>query len=221
MTRLKMAEEVHTEALIKEKAKDLFFKKGFLDATTQEIADEAGVNRALIHYYFRSREQMLEILLDETLNDKKERARKILTSSLPFRQKIASYINTVVDYGLAYPYLDNFIISEMARRPEKLKAFCSQDKVKSSDLIREGLEEEVARGKIAPISPENFMVNLSALCNYPLLAKVVLQTIHGMTDAAYRKFLVERKQVIYRTIFNEEMPELVAVQESPKTIRKN
>ncbi|MBA4058517.1 MAG: hypothetical protein C0490_27620 [Marivirga sp.] len=216
-----MAEEVHTEALIKEKARALFFKKGFLDATTQEIADEAGVNRALIHYYFRSREHMLEMLLDETLREKKDRVRTILTSSLPFRLKIASYINALVDYGLTYPYLDNFIISEMARRPDKLKALCSQDKIKSGDLIREQLEEEVAGGKIAPISPENFMVNLSALCNYPLLAKVVLQTIHGMTDTAYRKFLVERKKVIYRTIFNEEMPELSTVQESQKIIRKN
>ena len=65
------AEEVHTENLIKQKARILFFQKGFLNATTQEIADEAGVNRALIHYYFRSRDQMLDIILDETLKEKK------------------------------------------------------------------------------------------------------------------------------------------------------
>lgn len=200
------AEEAQTEKLIKEKAKILFFQKGFLNATTQEIADEAGVNRALIHYYFRSREQMLETLLDETLQEKKERIRGILASGLPFREKMASYINTVVDYGLAYPYLDNFIISETARRPDKVKLFCAKDRLKSADFIREQLEAEISKGKIAAISPEHFMVNLSALCNYPLLAKPVLQTIHGMTDAAYRKFLLERKQIIFRTIFNDEMP---------------
>jgi TetR/AcrR family transcriptional regulator len=202
------ADEVQTENLIKQKAKILFFQKGFLNATTQEIADEAGVNRALIHYYFRSREQLLDLLLHETLKEKKESVRKVLTSEIPFREKIANFIDTIVDYGLTYPYLDNFIISETARRPEKVEIFCSMDRVKSSDLIREQLEEEINNGKIAPISPEHFMINLSALCNYPLLAKAVLQTIHGMTDAAYRKFLLDRKQIIYRTIFNEEMPEL-------------
>lgn len=211
------AEEAQTEKRIKEKARILFFQKGFLNATTQEIADEAGVNRALIHYYFRSREQMLEVLLDETMLEKKERARNILTSELPFREKIATYINVVIDYGLTYPYLDNFIISETARRPDKVKIFCSRDRIKSSDLIREQLETEIAKGKIAPISPEHFMVNLSALCNYPILAKVVLQTIHGMTDAAYRKFLIERKRIIFRTIFNEEMPELIAKEDLAKT----
>ena len=68
------------EKLIKKTAKTLFFQNGFLKATTQEIADEAGVNRALIHYYFRSRELMIETLLDETLLEKKKRMRTILSS---------------------------------------------------------------------------------------------------------------------------------------------
>jgi len=202
------AEEAQTEKLIKEKAKILFFQKGFLNATTQEIADEAGVNRALIHYYFRSRELMLEALLDETLQEKRDRVRSVLTSDLPFREKIANYIDTIVDYGLKYPYLDNFIISETARRPEKVKLFCAKDRFRSSDLIREALDHEIKKGKIAPISAEHFMVNLISLCNYPLLAKSVIQTIHGLTDTAYRKFLLERKHIIFRTIFDEDMPEL-------------
>jgi TetR/AcrR family transcriptional regulator len=204
------AEEAQTEKLIKEKAKTLFFQKGFMDATTQEIADEAGVNRALIHYYFRSRELMLDILLDETLQEKKDRVRNILSSSYPFREKIARYIDTVVDYGLTYPYLENFIISETARHPDKIRDFCAKDRSKSSDLIRQDLEEEIRKKKIAPISAEHFMVNLVALCNYPLLAKSILKTIHGMTDSTYRKFLNERKHIIFSTIFNEEMPDLTA-----------
>ena len=139
-------DEAQTERLIKEKARILFFKKGLLDATTQEIADEAGVNRALIHYYFRSKDQLLDTLLNETLLEKRQKVRNVLTSELPFREKIAIYINALVDYGLTYPYLDNFIISETARRPDKVTLFCSTDNTKSSDLIREQLEEEIASG---------------------------------------------------------------------------
>lgn len=207
------SEEAQTEKRIKEKAKILFFRKGLLNATTQEIANEAGVNRALIHYYFRSREQMMEIILDETMMEKKERVRSILSSNLPFREKIAYYIDTLVDYGLAYPYLDNFIISETAKHPGRVRAFCAKDRLKSSDLIREELEMEIRQGRIAPISAEHFMVNLSALCNYPLLAKSILQTIHGMTDSAYRRFLTERKRIIYNTIFDEAMPVLTLKKE--------
>jgi TetR/AcrR family transcriptional regulator len=153
---------------------------------------------------------MLDVLLDETLQEKKARVRRILTSELSFHEKIASYIDAVVDHGLAYPYLENFIISETARHPDKIKLFCSKDRFKSSDLIREDLDTEIKKGKIAPISAEHFMVNLVALCNYPFLAKSVIQTIHGFTDSDYHKFLMERKRIIFRTIFHAEMPELIS-----------
>lgn len=203
-----MSESVQTEKLIKDKARELFFQRGLLHATTQEIADEAGVNRALIHYYFKSREQMLETLLDETLEEKRNNVRNILSSDLPFREKIARYIDVVVDYGIKYPYLENFIISETARNPQRFKDYCDRNKSKTTDLIRKQLEDEIRLGKLSPIGVEHFMVNLSALCNYPLLAKPVLQAIHGMTDSAYQKFLKQRKQIIYTTIFREEMPEV-------------
>lgn len=206
-----------TEQLIKEKARLLFFQKGFLNATTQQIADEAGVNRALIHYYFRSREHMLDILLKETIQEKRERVRAVLNAKAPFRIKVANYINTLVDYGLKYPYLDNFVIHETARNPDKTKAICSRDRVKSSDLLEEDLKNEISAGRLAPISAEHFVINLVSLINYPLLAKGILQTIHGMSDTAYRKFLTERKRVIYRTIFGEEMPEDISLEPTTTT----
>lgn len=206
--------EAQTEAVIKEKAKSLFFQKGFLNATTQEIADEAGVNRALIHYYFRSRDQLMDTLLEEAVNEKRERARAVLSSALPFREKISLFIDIVVEYGLKYPYLENFIITETARNPEKVKVLC-QTKVKSSDLIRKDLEEEIAQGRLLPITAEHFVINLISLCNYPLLAKTVLQNMHGMSDAAYRKFLLDRKEIIYHAIFHEPLPRITRKEEHP------
>lgn len=203
-----MVKDQATEDLIKEKAKVLFFQKGFLDATTQEIADEAKVNRALIHYYFRSREQLMDVILEEVVNRKRKRVHAIFTSDLTFREKIAVYIDTIVDQGLTYPYLENFIISEVARSPKRVDMLCSPVKTKTVDLIREDLAAEIKKGRLGPMAPEHFMVNLSAMCNYPLLAKSILKAIHGMTDQSYRKFLQDRKKIIYRAIFNEEMPEV-------------
>lgn len=193
-----------TEDLIRQTAKILFFQKGVLNATTQEIADEAGVNRALIHYYFRSREQLLDTLMEEIVSEKKSRVRPILASARPFREKIAAYIENILDHGMTYPYIENFIISEIARNPEKVKMLCFKDKLRSSELIKDQLNGEIEKGTIAPISPEHFMLNLSAMCNYPLLAKNIIQNIHGMSDTAYRKFLQERRDVIFHTIFKDE-----------------
>ena len=202
-----MLEQAHTEKLIKETAKTVFFQKGFLKATTQEIADEAGVNRALIHYYFRSREQLLDTLLEEAVLEKRAKMRAIFTSDSPLRTKIWQYIDMIIDRGIDYPHLENFMISEMARRQDKMKLFCTQDRVKSDELIKKDLEEEIKKGKIAPVTAQHFIINMISMCNYPLLAKSILQTIHGMTDAAYKKFLLDRKQIIFNTLFNEVVPE--------------
>lgn len=198
--------EAQTEKLIKEKAKILLFQKGYLNATTQEIADEAGVNRALIHYYFRSREQLMETLLEENLQEKRMKVHESLSGEGSFKEKIANYIDVVVNLGLTYPYFTNFVISEINRNPNKEKLFCSQNKAMTADMIREQLDAEIKKGNLAPISAEDFMVNLVSLCNYPLLAKPILKTIHGMTDEAYYNFLSERKRTIYTTIFGEEPP---------------
>jgi AcrR family transcriptional regulator len=197
-----------TEELIKEKAKALFFQKGFLDATTQEIADAAKVNRALIHYYFRSKEQLMDTILEEVVKRKRARIKAVFTSLLSFREKIAVYIDTVVEQGLLYPYLENFIITETARNSERVNLLCSPTKPKTVDLIRDDLEEEIRKGKLGPVTAEHFMINLSSMCNYPFLAKGILKSIYGMTDQSYRKFLQDRKKNIYRAIFNEEMPEV-------------
>jgi hypothetical protein len=85
---------------------------------------------------------------------------------------------------------------------------CSPGKTKTADLIRDDLGAEIKKGKLGPMTAEHFMVNLSAMCNYPLLAKSILKSIHGMTDQAYRKFLQDRKKIIFRAIFNQEMPEV-------------
>lgn len=200
-------EQLQTEDLIKETAKRLFFQKGHIHATTQEIADEAGVNRALIHYYFRSRDLLFEKVLQETMTNMFAKIEGIFITNTSLRVKISQFIDAFLEENIDYPYLENFMITEMARNPEKLKMFHPEErKAKIKGIVTRQLEEEIKAGLMPPIPIEHFMVNLMSLCNYPLVAKPVIQTVFGMNDADYRKFLLERKKIIYRSIFNEDLP---------------
>lgn len=202
-----ISENAQTEQVIKDMAKRLFFQKGVLKATTQQIADEAGVNRALIHYYFRSREQLLDTLLEEAILDTRRRMREIFNApNDSFKLKISKCLDVLMARASDYPYLENFIISEVARQPEKAQLFCIKEKDKNDRIFRAQLQEEIEKGTLAPITKEHFMINLISMCHYPLLAKPILQTIHGMGETEYKKFMQERKRVVYRTIFNEDLP---------------
>lgn len=195
-----------TEILIKETAKMIFFTKGHINASTKEIAKEAGVNRALIHYYFRSRDFLFNMVLEEAMRGLTGKIADILGSELELRTKIKAFLDAFVDHTLQYPYLETFLVTEMAKNPEKMKELHPSNAEKIKELIGKQLELEIAQGKLLPITVNHFMANLMSMCNYPLIGKPILQTIFGFDDTQYKAFLVERKKVVYQAIFNEEYP---------------
>jgi len=195
------------ENLIKDTAKRMFFSKGLINATTQEIADEAGINRTMIHYYFRSRDFLFNTVLEEAMLGMIDHVKEIFNSDDSLRGKIKSFLDLFVTESSNYPYLENFIISEIARDPAKILALYPQNNSCMKDKIRQQLDQEVKVGTLVPISIDHFICNLMALSKYPLIAKPIIQTVCGYDDDAYKLFLLQRKKVVYFSIFNEPYPE--------------
>lgn len=195
-----------TEDLIKETAIRLFFQKGHINATTQEIADEAGVNRALIHYYFRSRDLLFEKVLHETLGATREKINAIFSSNDTLYNKISRFIGIFIEQNIDYPYLENFLVTEMVKNPAKVKELhpVEEKRERLRKILEEQIKEEIAAGNIDPISIEHFMVNLMSLCNYPLIAKPMVQNFFGYDEAAYKKFLLERRNIVLQTMFKQK-----------------
>ena len=202
-----MSETPQTEILIKETAKRVFFQKGLLNATTQQIADEAGVNRALIHYYFRSRDQLFRTVLEEAVNETRNKVDSIFNSEELFKVKISKYLDVFIDRNAEYPYIQNFIITEIMQDPEKMKEHFSRKRNHMLKHIVPPLKKEIENGNMEPVDPEHFIVNMMSMCSYPLVAKPFIQNMFSYDDKMYRKFLKERKQVIYKVLFNEDLPQ--------------
>src|SRR5882757_10654594 len=105
-----------TEGLIKETAMRIFFVEGRLHATTEVIAKEAGVNRGLIYYYFKRRDQLFEVVFKEALMVVRSRLRELfLSKRISFRKKISEFVELSIGQSLKYPYLEMFLITEMNR----------------------------------------------------------------------------------------------------------
>ena len=202
-----MSESPQTELLIKGTAKRIFFQKGLLNATTQQIADEAGVNRALINYYFRSRDQLFKVVLEEAINESRDKVDAIFNSDESFKVKISKYLDVFIDRNAEFPYMQNFIFTEIMQDPEKMKEHFSRKRSHMLKHIVPPLKKEIENGNMKPIDPEHFIVNMMSMCSYPLVAKPFIQNMFSYDDKMYRKFLKERKQVIYKVLFNEELPE--------------
>jgi TetR/AcrR family transcriptional regulator len=202
-----VAEPAETEQHIKNTAKKVFFQKGLLNATTQQIADEAGVNRALINYYFRSRDQLFKTVLEEAIHETRSKVDSIFNSDEPFKTKISKYLDVFIDRNAEFPYIQNFIFTEIMQDREKMKEHFSRKRSHMLKHIVPPLKAEIAGGNMAPVDPEHFIVNMMSMCSYPLIAKPFIQNMFSYDDKMYKKFLQERKQVIYKVLFNEELPE--------------
>lgn len=191
-----------TEQQIKEAAKKLFFKEGRFKATTQEIADAAGVNRTLVNYYFRSR----DVLFDQVLNDAKKAMTSRLKSSvgqedIPFRMRIERFIDVVTEHSFTYPYLDIYIVSRM-NDDVKHESNVMADIKKNEDikLFLKMIEEAMNKGTIEKMQPIQFLLNLMSLLIYPVIVQPLFKKAFQVSDRQYQSLLKERKDIILRTL---------------------
>lgn len=187
-----------TEQLIKDTAKRLFFAEGKLHATTQEIADAAGVNRTLVNYYFRSR----DALFDQVFNEAQEKIVKIfdevMESDRPFREKIANLIEVFLKEAINFPYRELFIITQM-NRTDVIDA--KRARVKKVNAFLAEIQNEMDKGNIKKMNPRHFCINLFSLMAYPLVTAPLYKVLYDMQDKEYAALMEERKKLIFEFIF--------------------
>lgn len=185
--------------LIKQTAKELFFSKGYLHATTQEIADAAGVNRSLINYYFRSRDLLFQTVYHEAMSTLKAKLDEVLYAKIPFREKMELFIDVYMKELLKYPFRESFLITEICS-----KNFALKEKRKSESLayFLTEIAAEMDKGTIKKVNPIQFMFNLFALMAFPVIMTPLYQKLLDLSESEYNTLIVERKQLILDQIFN-------------------
>ena len=185
-----------TEELIKETAKKMFFTEGKFHATTQEIADEAKVNRTLINYYFRSRNNLINIIFDEAKMVSHEKSRAIFDRDKDIKDLIAEFID---DSAIQYPYLETYIVTQMNK--QDVCVFERNDMKEVTKAFLSRLEEEMENGRINKMEPIQFLLNMISLINFPLTVRPLIQQNLDINDKDYKRILSERKEIILNTLF--------------------
>ena len=190
--------ETDTEKLIKETAKKVFFGEGRFNATTQEIADAAGVNRTLINYYFRSRNNLFDIVFEDAQKKENTIAEQIIFSDLPFHQKIEKYLDLFFEQAKQYPYLEIYMVTQMNQ------GSCWKDPETTNRMLDKFYLEiaiEMENGNIEKMRPEQFLLNFISLTSFPVSMRPLLQETMGMSTESFDSLLEERKEIILNTLF--------------------
>jgi TetR/AcrR family transcriptional regulator len=190
-----------TEKRILDAARAVFIRRGTAGARMQEIAAEAGVNQALLHYYYRSKERLSAAVFQQLASRLFPMILGILGSDMPLDEKIDTLITTYLDNLVQNPFLPGYVLSELHHQPERVAQFLGAvsggspgDKAAHAfGTLARQIREKVDAGTMRPISPQQFVVNIISLCIFPFAARPMLSIVMGMDDAAFTRFIEQRR----------------------------
>ena len=193
--------DADTESRILDAAHTVFLRRGTAGARMTEIAREAGVNHALLHYYFRNKQRLAEAVFRRAIGQFFPLMLGILSSDAPIDEKVRRVAAAQIDMLLENRDLPGYLLAELNHYPERAAQLLSTMAGASPSDVRarlfgtlgKQLEESAARGTIRPIAPQAFVLNLVSLIVYPFAARPLVMAIMGLDDAAFRAMMIRRK----------------------------
>ncbi|MGE4586371.1 MAG: TetR/AcrR family transcriptional regulator [Mangrovibacterium sp.] len=196
----------NTEEKIVEAAKKVFVRKGMDGARMQEIADEAGINKALLHYYFRSKEKLFDAIFERIIRLAFPKIGRILYSDLHFKLKLEQIIDTYLDLLIKHPYLPAFIIKEL-NRDASLFFRLIQKFGFDVQPVFQVVNDAMDRGELVRMKPEHLVVNIVSLSVFPFAVRPLISYIaFGEDEKAVKTFFEERKQVVKTFVLGAVTP---------------
>lgn len=185
-----------TEARIKEAARKLFTQKGFAATRTRDIAQEAGINLALLNYYFRSKQKLFDLVMMENF-------RKFLAGmtinfqdkTLTMQKRVEKIVTAYVDFLTEFPDLPLFILNEIRGNPSRLAMQIDEEIGPRRSAFFKELMESKKQGKV-DLEPFHFVANLVGLTVFPFVGRPLLQRVTGVSDEQFNRLMQERKKLV-------------------------
>jgi len=185
-----------TEQKIMASAEKLFYRKGKAGTSMQDIADDARINRTLLNYYFRSKDQLFESVFRRALSRFVPSLAAMLHSEMSFDEYVPRMIHTIIDTMLENPQIPIFVLQELSSNPLRMHQIIKEMGIDPAHAIKK-MEAEKVTGKEGAVDPRQTMINLLSLCIFPFAARpVVTEILYQGDDKAYISAMRERKEIL-------------------------
>ncbi len=185
------------EEKIKEAARRVFTQKGYAATRTRDIAEEAGLNLALINYYFRSKEKLFDIIMLEHIQLFVHSIMGLVNDpETTLRQKIEALICHYIDMLVQNPGLPLFVINEINKDPKKLVAKVGVTDMGNSELVIARQWRELAAAKKITINPIHILMNAVSLTIFPFVGSPLIRNRTGIDLEEFNTLMQERKKLI-------------------------
>lgn len=193
-----------TEQRILDAAHAVFLRRGTAGARTQEIADEAGVNKALLHYYFRSKDRLAEAVFGRIMRGMFPPLVAILGSDLEIEEKVHRFVAFELDVLAKNPFVPAYLIAEMNQHPDRVpqlvKSLTGLELGGVVPEVRATLQRQLdagaAAGTLRSMAAEQFFVNLVSLCVFPFAARPLICAALQLDATGFQRLTEQRKTAL-------------------------
>lgn len=189
-----MPRDQDTEERIFEAARKVLLQRGSGNVRMKDIADVAGINPALLNYYFRSKDRLLEAVFQREARRFIPAEIAVLESDRPLEEKVRLIMRDYLDFFSANPFLPAYVACEVNHRPERLEAFIDLVADVPVDVLAAQIEDAVERGAMRPIDPRQFLANLISLCAFPFVGRPILGALFEWGEEGFEAFIEQRKR---------------------------
>ena len=183
-----------TERLIMDAARKVFIEKGLAGSRMQDIANQAGYNKALLHYYFTSKNKLFDIVFEQETGNFFSHLAGILAEELPLFEKIEKIVSLDIDRLTQLPGMPNFILNEMNNNPEvilkRLKKIPIEMRLGN---FQKQVNAEIKKGAIRKITAQQLLINIQSLCIFPFIARPMVRGIFQVDEKTYLAMMQKRK----------------------------
>lgn len=196
-----MQHDLATEQRILNAAHRVFQSRGMHGARMQDIADKAGINKALLHYYFRSKEQLFDSVFQEAVQKFLHAVFGIWQTDAAFESKLHRFVASYLDLLMQNPFLPAFILNELHQNPKHLQSVMMKKGAASlAKLVLAQIQEELQRHRTKSVEAKQVLVNVLALCVFPFAARPLVTSVMGVGEKEFKGFIEKRKTLIPQLI---------------------
>ncbi len=199
------------EQRILEAAKQLFFEHGFAGTSTTDIARLAGCNQALVHYYYRTKENLFRQIFVAQTRSVLDAIKQSFAENMPFEALLRHCVSYYFDFLTENPNVPYFILNELINNPVR-RAFLRDNYLHDPAYfevytqLEQRVGEEIAAGRIVQTTSQDIVLNMVSLTAFSFISKPLYQDILNCSDAECAAYLAHRKDEVIRVLLASLRP---------------
>jgi len=187
--------EKQTEDRIFESATEVFIEKGMDGARMQDVANHAGINKALLHYYYRTKERLCEAVFEKMAKLIFSRFAPVLDENASLEDKIRFFYREHISFLQKNPRLPAFILNEINRNPARIRKLLWKFNINELwNTLEKQHHDELIRYNITRETLPQVMTSIAAISVFPFAARGIMEVLFEKSGQDFNKYLEDRKE---------------------------